>query len=276
MPTLILQGPQLTLEQVYQLAQQTKSNIQAKENYYRLDSPHLLSPSALTKLRANCHFDINLLPEDYSPEQVRLLITDMDSTFINIECANEMAAYVGKESEVSAITAAAMRGEIDFETSLIQRVKLLAGIPIKALEEVYKKQLKINPGGDTLLVDLKQRGLKVALVSGGFTYFTERLKQEYALDYALANQLEIKNSRLTGAVVGNIVGASTKAKFLLMLCEELAIKPSQVIAVGDGANDLEMLAIAGLGIAYHAKPTVQAQAKIVLNYSTLEGILAFL
>lgn len=276
MPRFILQGSQLTLERAYQLAQQLKGDIQPRESHYRLNSPYPLSPSALAKLRIAYNFDINLLPENYYPEQVRLLITDMDSTFIAIECANEMAAYAGKESEVSLITAAAMRGEIGFETSLIQRVRLLAGVPVTALEEIYEKQLKINQGGDTLLADLKQRGIKAALVSGGFTYFTERLKQEYAFDYALANQLEIKNSQLTGAVVGNIIGASTKAKFLLMLCEELAIKPSQVIAVGDGANDLEMLEIAGLGIAYHAKPKVQAKAKVVLNYSALDGILAFL
>lgn len=276
MSTLILQGPQLTLGRAYQFAQQLGSHFQPQEKYYRLDSPRPFSLPALAALRATCDFDINLLPENYHPEQVRLLITDMDSTFINIECANEIAAYAGKETEVSMITAAAMRGEIDFETSLIQRMKLLEGVPATALDDIYENRLRVNQGGNRLLTGLKQRDIKVALVSGGFTYFTDHLKQEYNLDYALANRLELKKNRLTGTVAGNIVGASAKAKYLLMLCEELAIEPWQVIAVGDGANDLEMLRIAGLGIAYHAKPKVQAEARIVLNHSALDGILAFL
>lgn len=276
MSTLILQGPQLTLERAYQFAQQTDSDFQPQEKYYQLDSLRPFSLPALAALRATCDFDINLLPENYHPEQVRLLITDMDSTFINIECANEIAAYAGKETEVSMITAAAMQGEIDFETSLTQRVKLLAGVPATALGDIYENRLRVNQGGSRLLTGLKQRDIKVALVSGGFTYFTDRLKQEYDLDYTLANQLEFKNNCLTGTVTGNIVGASTKARYLLMLCEELAIEPWQVIAVGDGANDLEMLRIAGLGIAYQAKPKVQAEAGIVLNHSALDGILAFL
>lgn len=276
MSTLILQGSQLTLEQAYQVARQTNSDFQPQEKYYRLDSPHPLSLSALAALRTGCDFDVNLLPENYRPDQVQLLVTDMDSTFINIECADEIAAYADKEAEVSMITAAAMRGEIDFETSLAQRVKLLAGVSMNALDAIYENRLRINPGGNMLLTGLKQRNIKVALVSGGFTYFTDRLKQEYNLDYALANQLEFKNNRLAGTVAGNIVGASTKARFLFMLCKELAIEPWQVIAVGDGANDLEMLRVAGLGIAYHAKPKVQTEAKIVLNHSALDGILSFL
>jgi phosphoserine phosphatase len=200
----------------------------------------------------------------------------MDSTFINIECINEIATFANEETRVSAITAAAMQGKINFETSLIQRVKLLTGVSAHVLTEIYEKRLLVNPGGANLLAALKQRGIKVALVSGGFTYFTERLKLEYGLDYALANQLEIKDNRLTGTVVGNIVGAAAKARFLLMLCKELAIERQQVVAIGDGANDLEMLGVAGLSIAYRAKPKVQAEAHVALNHSALDGVLAFL
>lgn len=276
MPMFILQGPQLTLDLAYQIAQQTNANLDFQGQYYRLYSEQLFSPKTLTTLRSTYSLDINILPKDYHPEQVRLLITDMDSTFINIECINEIATFINKEIEVSAITAAAMRGEINFETSLTQRVNLLAGVSANVLAEIYEKRLLINPGGENLLAALKQRSIKIALVSGGFTYFTERLKHKYNLDYALANQLEIKDGRLTGALIGNIVGATAKAKFLLSLCEELNIRPEQVMAIGDGANDLEMLGIAGLSIAYHAKPKVQAGAHIVLNYSALDGVLAFL
>lgn len=277
MSTLILQGPQLTLDLANQIARHTQTELHPQGQCYRLYGRQPFSPQTLARLRSTYDgVDINLLPEDYHPEQVRLLVTDMDSTFINIECINEIATFVGKEAQVSKITAAAMRGEINFETSLIQRVALLKGVPANVLAEIYEKRLAVNPGGETLLAALKQRGLKIALVSGGFTYFTERLKQEYNLDYTLANQLEIKNNRLTGTVVDGIVGAAAKAKFLRMLCEELGIDSRQTVAVGDGANDLEMLRAAGLSVAYHAKPKVQAEARVALNHSALDGILPFL
>ncbi|ADJ27586.1 phosphoserine phosphatase SerB [Nitrosococcus watsonii] len=277
MPTLILQGSQLTRDLANKIAQQTNAEIRSHESYYRLYSKQPFSPQTLAILHStHNNLDINLFPEDYYPEQIRLFITDMDSTFINIECINEIAAFTGKEARVSAITTTAMQGEINFETSLIQRVKLLAGVSAHALAEIYEKNLTLNPGGKALLAALKQRDIKIALVSGGFTYFTERLKQEYNLDYTLANQLEVRNNQLTGALAGQIVGASAKAKFLLMLCEKLAIKPWQTIAIGDGANDLEMLKVAGLSIAYHAKPKVQAAARITLNHSGLDGVLPFL
>jgi phosphoserine phosphatase len=276
MPTLVLQGPRLTLNLAYQIAQQTNADLDSQGQYYRLYSEQPFSLRTLAMLRSTYSFDINPLPRNYHPDQVRLLVTDMDSTFINIECINEIAAFAGEETKVRAITAAAMRGEIDFETSLIQRVELLAGVSANVLAEIYEKRLLINPGGENLLATLKRRGIKVALVSGGFTYFTERLRRKYDLDYTLANQLEIKDGQLTGTVIGSIVGAAAKARFLLRLCRKLAIKPEQVVAVGDGANDLEMLGVAGLSVAYHAKPKVQAESHVTLNHSALDGILAFL
>ncbi|QBQ53222.1 phosphoserine phosphatase SerB [Nitrosococcus wardiae] len=277
MSTLILQGPQLTLDLANQIAQQTHTELHPQGQGYRLYGRQPFSPQTLARLRSTYEgVDINLLPEGYHPEQVRLLVTDMDSTFINIECINEIAAFFGKETQVSRITAAAMRGEINFETSLIQRVALLRGVPANVLAEIYEKRLAVNPGGEALLATLRQRGLKIALVSGGFTYFTERLKQEYNLDYTLANQLEIKNNRLTGTVVGSIVGATAKARFLQRLCKELDIETRQTVAIGDGANDLEMLRVAGLSVAYHAKPKVQAEAHVALNHSALDGVLPFL
>jgi phosphoserine phosphatase len=169
-----------------------------------------------------------------------------------------------------------MRGEINFETSLTKRIGLLEGLPADALEHVYNERLKLNSGGEAMIAGLKSRDIKIALVSGGFTYFTARLKKRYQLDYTLSNTLEIRNNKLTGKVHGTIVGAEAKAGFLLQLCKELGISTQQVVAMGDGANDLKMMKLAGLSIAYHAKPTVQAEADAVLNYCGLEGVLGLL
>ena len=212
----------------------------------------------------------------FDPGQVRLLVTDMDSTLINIECIDEIADFIGKKPEVAAITEAAMRGELNFEQSLTRRVALLAGLDASALEHVYRERLRPNPGAEQMIAGLQARGIRVGLVSGGFTYFTERLKEHLGLDYARANTLEIIADRLTGKVLGTIVGAEGKRDFLLELCRSLDITPRQAIAVGDGANDLLMMKAAGLSVAYHAKPKVRAQAHIALNLVGLEGILALL
>ena len=240
----------------------------------RTDKP--IAPEALAVLRHTANFDINVLPKSFDPAQVRLLVTDMDSTLINIECIDEIADFIGVKPQVAAITAATMRGEINFEASLTQRVALLAGLDASALEHVYTERLKPNPGAAEMVQGLHTAGIKMGLVSGGFTFFTDRLKQRFSLDYARANVLEIADGRLTGRVLGKITGAAGKAEFLLALCKQLSISPQQVVAMGDGANDLDMMKIAGLSIAYHAKPTVQAQAHAVINYGGLECVLGLL
>lgn len=169
-----------------------------------------------------------------------------------------------------------MRGEIDFEASLRQRVALLEGLEVSALERVYEERLRLNPGAETLIQGLKARGIRVALVSGGFTFFTERLKRRLGLDFTLANVLAERDGRLLGSVEGAIVGAETKATYLTSLCRELGIHPAQAVAMGDGANDLKMLAIAGLGVAYHAKPAVRAQADTALQHRGLDAVLDML
>jgi len=200
----------------------------------------------------------------------------MDSTLINIECVDEIADFAGLKPQVAAITTAAMRGEIDFETSLQQRVSLLKGTPSDVLMQIYQQRLRLNPGAELLLAGLRTRDIKTALVSGGFTVFTDKLKTRLQLDYTLANELEMIDDRLSGKIKGAIVGAHAKTDFLSQLCEQLAISTTQAIAVGDGANDLEMMRIAGLSVAYHAKPAVQANADIVINHSGLDAILEFL
>lgn len=276
MSTLILQGATLTREAAHAIAHELNTTIKERGSHYTLHTDKPVSPETLTALRRAAHFNVNLLPENFDPAQVRLLVTDMDSTFINIECIDEIADFIGVKPQVAAITAATMRGEINFEASLTQRVALLAGLDASALEHVYNERLKPNPGAAEMVRGLHAAGIKIGLVSGGFTFFTDRLQQRFKLDYARANVLEITDRQLTGRILGNITGAAGKAEFLLELCKQLGIAPQQVVAMGDGANDLEMMKIAGLSIAYYAKPKVQAQAHTVINHGGLECVLGLL
>lgn len=202
-----------------------------------------------------------------------LFVTDMDSTLINIECIDEIADMQGLKAEVAAITEAAMRGEIDFRESLTRRVALLAGLPEAALEAVYAERLQLNPGAERLLKGLQRARVRTVLVSGGFTYFTSRLQQRLGFDHAYANVLEVDNGRLTGRTVGDIVDGAAKAAHLVRLRDELGLAPAQVIAAGDGANDIPMLSTAGFGVAYRAKPVLREVASCCLDHVGLDGIL---
>ncbi|AXT47496.1 phosphoserine phosphatase SerB [Chromobacterium rhizoryzae] len=202
-----------------------------------------------------------------------LLVSDMDSTLITIECIDEIADMNGLKPQVAAITERSMRGELDFAASLTERVTLLRGLQESALEQVYRERVKLMPGAEALLAACKRHGVKFMLVSGGFTFFTDRLKTELGLDFAYANQLEIENGALTGRVRGPIVDAAAKKRLLIQQREALGLKPEQVLAMGDGANDLQMLAEAGVGVAVHAKPVVRAQADIAVNHGGLDRIL---
>lgn len=202
-----------------------------------------------------------------------LLVMDMDSTLISIECIDEIADMQGLKPQVAAITESAMRGEIDFAESLRRRVALLEGLDEGALQRVYDERLRLNPGAEAMLAALKRHGIRTLLVSGGFLFFTERLKQRLGLDYTRANTLEIADGKLTGKVLGRIVDAQGKAEALEQVRGELGLRPEQVIAMGDGANDLKMMARAGVSIAYHAKPVVRAQASHALNFVGLDGLV---
>jgi phosphoserine phosphatase len=203
-----------------------------------------------------------------------LVAMDMDSTLITIECIDEIADFCGLKAEVAAITEASMRGEIrDFNESLTRRVALLKGLDASALERVYEERLKLSPGAERMLAGARAAGLKTLLVSGGFTFFTERLKERLGLDYARANTLEIVDGKLTGRVLGEIVNADVKARTLLETCNTLGFAPSRAIALGDGSNDLKMMAEAGLSVAFRAKPVVRAAASVAFNYVGLDGLL---
>jgi phosphoserine phosphatase len=203
---------------------------------------------------------------------------DMDSTLISIECVDEIAAMAGKRAEVSAITEAAMRGEIaDYKESLRRRVALLAGLPASTLQRVYDERLRFNPGAERLVAACKAAGLKTLLVSGGFTFFTDRVQARLGIDFARSNVLEIEDGLLTGRMVdqpwGDICDGEEKKKMLLETCAALGIAPSRSIAVGDGANDLPMMAAAGLSVAYHAKPRVREAAHVAIDDGGLDRLL---
>ena len=204
----------------------------------------------------------------------KVIAFDMDSTLINIECIDEIADAAGRKAEVAAITEAAMRGEItDFKESLRRRLALLKGVPVEALQQVYDQRLRLNPGAQELMAAARAAGLRTLLVSGGFTYFADRVQQRLGMDVARSNELEIDHGRLTGRVVGDIVDGEEKRRQLLALGERVGCSPLEAIAVGDGANDLPMMGAAGLSVAYHAKPKVREQAMVAINEGGLDRLL---
>jgi phosphoserine phosphatase len=208
----------------------------------------------------------------------KLIAFDMDSTLINIECVDEIADIVGKKAEVAAITEATMRGEIaDFKESLRRRVALLKGVSVASMQRVYDERLQLNPGAEALVKTCKALGLKVLLVSGGFTFFTDRVRDRLGIDYTRSNVLEVQDGLLTGRMVdqfwGDICDGNEKRKMLLETCKALGIEPKQAIAMGDGANDLPMMGVAGLSVAYHAKPKVREQAMVAINEGGLDRLL---
>jgi phosphoserine phosphatase len=212
----------------------------------------------------------------------KLIAFDMDSTLINIECIDEIADAAGRKAEVAAITEAAMRGEItDFKDSLRRRLALLEGVSVTSMEAVYAERLQINPGAKELIYTCKAAGMKVLLVSGGFTFFADRVKERLAIDFARSNLLEIQDGKLTGRLItqawGEICDGEEKRRTVLATCHDLGITPAQAIAMGDGANDLPMMKLCeeagGLSVAYHAKPKVRAQAMVAINSGGLDRLL---
>ena len=211
----------------------------------------------------------------------RVAAFDMDSTLITIECVDEIAAMAGKKAEVAAITEAAMRGEIaDYKESLRQRVALLKGVPATALQRVYDERLRFNPGAEALVEACRDAGLKTVLVSGGFTFFTDRVRDRLKIDFTRSNVLEVEHGALTGRMVdqpwGDICDGEEKRRMLLETCAGLGIDPKQSFAVGDGANDLPMMAASGLSVAYRAKPRVRDAAMVAIDEGGLDRLLEVL
>jgi phosphoserine phosphatase len=219
------------------------------------------------------HIDHAWMPEGRRFAGLKLLTMDMDSTLITVECIDELGDLAGKRAEIASITARAMRGELDYPASLRRRVALLAGLQESALERVYEERVKLTPGAQELISECKKQGVKLLLVSGGFTFFVERLKERLGIDYTISNVLEIQNGRLTGEVLGDIVDAEAKAAKFRQVAAELKAEKHQTVAIGDGANDLKMMAEAGVSVAFRAKPVVRAQASCALNWSGLDAVV---
>jgi len=225
-------------------------------------------------LGARFGVDAAAVPPGRRMSDFRLIAFDMDSTLITIECVDEIADFAGRKAEVAAITEAAMRGEIsDYCESLRRRVALLAGLGADALQRVFDERLRITPGAKPLIDRARAAGLKVLLVSGGFTYFTDRLRTQLDLDFVRANALELRDGRLTGGLVGDIVDARVKRETVEATCARIGCAPAQAIVVGDGANDLEMMGIAGVSVAYHAKPVVRERTTDALQHCGLDALL---
>jgi phosphoserine phosphatase len=275
---LIVQGTDIPTPGLKQLAKLTGATaIEALSlTAFRLRAA---DPGQRTEAAAFCEenrFDCGWVPAGRRIGDFGLLVMDMDSTLITIECIDEIADMQGLKPQVSAITEAAMRGDIDFAESLRRRVSLLAGLDQSALQRVYDERLQLSPGAEALLAAARAAGIRTLLVSGGFTFFTERLQLRLGLNYTAANTLDVADGKLTGRIQGDIVDAQGKADWLNRVRTELNLAREQVIAIGDGANDLKMMAEAGISIAYRAKPVVRALASYALNQVGLDGVVPLL
>ena len=232
--------------------------------------------AALMQLASEQEIDFSFQRDDMYRRMRRLICFDMDSTLIQTECIDELAARAGVGDQVKAITERAMRGEIDFKESFAERVALLKGLDSRVMQEIAE-EMPITEGVDRLMSVLKRCGYKIAILSGGFTYFGEYLRRRYGIDYVYANELEVgDDGKLTGRYIGDIVDGKRKAELLKLIAQVEQVNLAQTIAVGDGANDLPMISEAGLGIAFHAKPRVKANAQQSINNIGLDGVLYFL
>ena len=274
---LIVQGPQAALHIAHRVADiaQASAVTQIGEHVFRCEQVNA-DDETRDAIRGAClgaGVDGAFVPTDLTLDRFRVLVMDMDSTLITIECIDEIADMQGLKSEVAKITEAAMRGELDFRDSLLKRVALLEGLDASALDQVFEQRLKLSKGAKGLLDAMKAACLRTVLVSGGFTYFTERLQQSLPLDLTRANVLEVSDGKLTGRVKGEIIDAQAKRRTVEHECAALGVSTTAAIVIGDGANDLEMMAVAGLSVAYRAKPVVQQKASVALNFSGLDGLL---
>jgi phosphoserine phosphatase len=273
---LIVQAPTIAREDLAVLAALTEADAvlplpgAATEAYRLHDIRH---DDGVAEACTAGGYDWALVPTSRSRDRVRLVAMDMDSTLITIECIDEIADLAGIKPGVAAITSSAMRGEIDFRASLTRRFALLAGVSISALEAVYTDRLALSPGAQTLLDGFAKVGAKTLLVSGGFTFFTERLKARLGIDYALGNELEVSDGKLTGRVIGDVVDAAAKARAFRQRAETLRGDDGLTLAIGDGANDVPMLEEADVSVAYHAKSIVRARATHAIDHCGLDAVL---
>ena len=272
---LVIQGEDVSTPDIKELARTSHgaSIERISDSGFRITKA---DPATAVDVAAYCvqaRLDWGFVEDGRRLADFRLLAMDMDSTLICIECIDEIADFAGRKAEVAAVTASAMRGEIDWPESLKRRVAALTGLPESTLARVYDERLRFNPGAEALIAAARRAGVKTLLVSGGFTYFTDRLRGRLKLDYAYSNTLVVEGGMLAGTTTGPLVDAGGKAGHVRRLKSELGIGREHVLAIGDGANDLPMMAEAGTSIAYHAKPVAKDKATFALDHVGLEGVL---
>ncbi len=273
---LVIQGADIETRDLKELAKLSGAGAieRLADTAFRLcnarPAPGISEHCAASKL------DHGFVPEGRRLTDFRLLVMDMDSTLITMETIDELADMTGIKSEVAKITERAMRGEIEYDQSLRERLGLLKGLDESALQRVYDERLRFSPGAETMLERIRAAGIRTLLVSGGFTYMTDRLKPRIKLDYTHANVLEIIDGKLSGKVIGDIVNADMKRSTLLRVAGELGIGRDQIAGIGDGANDLKFMAACGVSVAYRAKPVVREKTTYALNHSGLDGLLFLL
>lgn len=270
---LIIQGLEVNNSDLRALAKLSQADAieQITGQAFRLT--HATHSNEIAEYCAEAALDFAFVNSNLELSDFKLIAMDMDSTLLAIESIDEIADMHHIKPQVAAITLQTMQGEISFEESLTRRTSLLQDLHQDALQKVYDERVRLNPGAEKMLQQAKIAGLKTMVISGGFTFFTDRIKTKLGFDYAAANTLEIENNRLTGKVAGKIIGRQGKAEVLKQVCDELGLKREQIIAIGDGANDLDMMAEAGISIAYHAKPIVRQHATYSISYVGLDGII---
>jgi phosphoserine phosphatase len=273
MSYLVIQGAEVETRDLKEVAKLTRAarieNI--GDNAFRLHD--YKTQDGVADYCAGAKLDFAFVPVPRKLSDFRLLVMDMDSTLITIETIDELADLVGRKAEVAAITAQAMRGEIEYDESLKRRVAVLKGLPESALDQLYAERVRLSPGAGRLIESVKKAGLRILLVSGGFTHVTDRLKARLGLDYVTANTLGVENGKFTGTLVGRIVNADVKREALIEVRDRIGANKDQTIAMGDGANDLKFMGEAGVSIAYHAKPVVRQRATFCFDYVGLDGLL---
>ena len=270
MKTLVLHS--LETSAAKKLALELRGEIEVRKSHFRI---HTKKDFDIENFRPSNNFDLNIFDNNFDYQNIKLMVSDMDSTLITVETIDEVAKEVGLKDEISLITEAAMKGHLDFTESFNKRLSILKGVSNSSFESVYNKKVKLSPGAKKLINYFKSNQIRTAVVSGGLRFFAEKLQSQLGIDNCRANNVEIINQSITGNVIGNVIDAKEKAKYIDELCDQYKLKNDQVIAIGDGANDIEMMKVAGLSVAYHAKPILKQYCDIQINYGSLASLIDF-
>ena len=270
MKTLVLHS--LETSAAKKLALELRGEIEVRKSHFRI---HTKKDFDIENFRFSNNFDLNIFDNNFDYQNIKLMVSDMDSTLITVETIDEVAKEVDLKDEISLITEAAMQGHLDFTESFKKRLSILKGVSNSSFESVYNKKVEFSPGAKVLIEYFKSNQIRTAVVSGGLSFFAKKLQSQLGINNCRANNVEIINQSITGNVIGNVIDAKEKAKYIDELCDQYKLKNDQVIAIGDGANDIEMMKVAGLSVAYHAKPILKQYCDIQINYGSLASLIDF-